>query len=320
MQFGRPTIKLCALPFLALACLAGQEPASVPTIELRVTVYSKGDGAPANLRREDLRLLEDNKPQELLAIRQENDPPLFLAILFDTSGSQNDIFKYEQQAAYELVDQFLRAGIDQASVVTINTKPQLKQPLTDSKDILKESIKRLAPESAIVFLPGPFPPPTRSGASSPPGGTSLYDSVWFACEEILSKTPESSRRAILVLSDGVDTTSKKKRGEVSDRAIRSRVAIYSIGIGDPGFGGVSSQTLSGLAESTGGRAFYPKPNELQRTVEQLVREFRISFLVSYKSNNLSPVTSGRKLKIEISNPDLRKQKLELAYQRKYFAQ
>src|SRR5262245_19628702 len=291
MPFGRPKIRHFVLPFLALACLAGQEPTGGRTIELRVTVNRKGDGAPVILKREDLCLFEDDKPQELLDIRQENDSPLSLAILFDTSGSQKYVFKYEQQAAYALVDQFIRAGIDQACVVTINTKPQLKQPLTDSKDILKEAVRRTAPEEVLVFLPGTSPPPTRSGAASPPGGTSLYDSVWFACEEIVSKTPGSARSAILLLSDGGDTTSKKKRREVSDQAIKSGVAIYSIGIGDPGLGGVYNGTLSDLAESTGGRAFFPKKvNEIPASVEQLGRELKTCFLFSFKSNNLKPVT------------------------------
>jgi Ca-activated chloride channel homolog len=283
-------------------------------IELRVAAVKKSDGSPVALKREDLRLLEDNKPQELLAIRQENDPPLSLAILFDTSSSQKFVFKYVQQAAYAFVDQFSRAGIDRACVVTINTKPQLKQSLTDSKDILKEAIYRLTPEEPPI-ISAKQPPPDA------PGGTSLYDSVWFACEEALSKTPEGVRRAVLLFTDGYDTTSKKKYREVSDQAIKSGVAIYSIGIGDPSLGGVDTRTLSDLAESTGGRAFFPKkaPN-IPESVEQLGQELKAGFLVSFKSNNPTPSTTGRKLKIEITNPELRKQKLELAYQRKHFVQ
>jgi Ca-activated chloride channel homolog len=315
VHFSRATIGSYALPFLALACLAGQEPTSGKMIELRVTAVKKSDGSPVVLKREDLRLLEDNKPQELAAIRQENDPPLFLAILFDTSGSQKYVFKYVQEAAYAFVDQFSRAGIDQACVVTINTQPQLKQSLTDSKAILKEAIYRLTPEEPPIISAKQPPPP---GA---PGGTSIYDSVWFACEEILSKTPEGVRRAVLLLTDGYDTTSKKKNHEVSDRAIKSGVAIYSIGVGDPNYYGVDTRTLSNLAESTGGRAFFPKKApDIPGSVEQLGKELKACFIVSFRSNNPTPSTSGRKLKIEITSPDLRNQKVDLAYQRKHFAQ
>jgi VWFA-related protein len=315
MHFSRATIRLYALPFLALSCLAGQEPTSGKIIELRITAVKKNDGSPVVLKREDLRLLEDNKPQELLAIRQENAPPLSLAILFDTSSSQKSVFKYVQLAAYAFVDQFSRAGIDQACVVTINTKPQLIQSLTDSKDMLKEAIYRLKPEEPPIISAKQPPPPDA------PGGTSLFDSVWFACEEILSKTPESARRAILLLTDGYDTTSKKKYRDVSDQAIKSGVAIYSIGVGDPEWGGVYPKTLSDLAESTGGRAFFPKKiTDISESAEQLGQEFKACFLVSFRSNNPKSSASGRKLKIEITNPELRKQKLELAYQRKHFAQ
>ncbi|HKQ72804.1 MAG TPA: VWA domain-containing protein [Blastocatellia bacterium] len=314
MQFGRPTIRLCVLPFLALACLAGQEPPSGKMIELRVTVNRKGDGSPVILKREDLRLLEDNKPQELLDIRQLDDMPLSLAILFDTSASQKFVFKYEQQAANALIDQIIRAGIDQACVVTITAEPQLKQSLTGDKDLLKEAVYRLTPDESPITS-SKKPPPDA------PGGTSIYDSVWFSCEEILSKTPENARKAILLISDGMDTTSKKKRREVSDQAIRSGVAIYAIGIGDPSMGGVSNGTLSGLAQDTGGRAFYPKKlNETSELIEQLGRELKTCFLVGFRSNSLNPTTSGRNLKTEIANPELRKQKIELAYQRKHFAQ
>jgi len=76
-----------------------------------------------------------------------------------------------------------------------------------------------------------------------------------------------------------------------------------------------------LAESTGGRAFFPKKApDIPESVEQLGKELKASFLVSFRSNNPTPSTSGRKLKIEITNPDLQKQKLEVAYQRKHFAQ
>jgi len=298
-----------------LACLAGQEPTGGKMIELRVTAVKKSDGSTVVLKREDLRLLEDNKPQELLATRQENDPLLSLAILFDTSTSQKLVFKYIQQAAYAFIDQFSRAGIDQACVVTINTKPQLKQSLTDSKDILKDAIFRLTPEEPPIISAKQPPPPDY------PGGTSLYDSVWFACEEILSKTPEGVRRAVLLLTDGYDTTSKKKYREVADQAIKSGVAIYCIGVGDPNLYGVDTRALSNLAESTGGRAFFPKKApDIPESVKQLGQEFKASFLVSFRSNNPTTSTSGRKLNIEITNPDLRKQKVELAYQRKHFAQ
>jgi VWFA-related protein len=260
-------------------------------IELRVTAVKKGDGSPVVLKREDLRLLEDNKPQELLAIRQENDPPLSIAILFDTSSSQKFVFDYLKQAAHSFVDRLSRAGIDQACVVTINTKPQLKQSLTTNKDILKEAIFRLAPEEPPIISAKQPPGPDY------PGGTSLYDSVWFACEEILSKTPEGARRAVLLLTDGYDTTSKKKYREVSDQAIKSGVAIYSIGVGDPSLGGVDTGKLSDFAESTGGRAFFPKKApDILVSVERLGQELKAGFLVSFKSNNSTPSTSGRKLK------------------------
>lgn len=315
MHFSRATIGSYVLPFFALACLAGQEPTSGKMIELRITAVKKSDGYPVVLKLEDLRLLEDNKPQELLAIRQENAPSLSLAILFDTSGSQKFVFKYLQQAAYAFVDQFSRAGIDQACVMTINTKPQLKQSLTDSKGMLKEAIYRLTPGEPLIISAKQPPPPDA------PGGTSLYDSVWFACEEILSKTPDGVRRAVLLLTDGYDTTSKKKHREVSDQAIKSGVARYSIGIGDEGLAGIDTRTLSNLAESTGGRAFIPKKvTDIPESVEQLGQELKAGFLVSFRSNNPTHSTSGRKLKIEIMNLDLRKQKVELAYQRKHFAQ
>jgi hypothetical protein len=125
----------------------------------------------------------------------------------------------------------------------------------------------------------------------------------------------------LLLTDGYDTTSKKKNHEVSDRAIKSGVAIYSIGVGDPNYYGVDTRTLSNLAESTGGRAFFPKKApDIPGSVEQLGKELKACFIVSFRSNNPTPSTSGRKLKIEITSPDLRNQKVDLAYQRKHFAQ
>ncbi len=164
-------------------------------------------------------------------------------------------------------------------------------------------------------------PPIFDPDQSRIGSTAIWDAVWVTAEDLLSETPDKSRRTIILLTDGVDTNSRLKRTEAIERAIRADTVVYSVGIGDKiNFEGVEKDTLRKISERTGGRAFFPKnETDLRAAFAQVEQQLRSQYLVAYSPTNKKKDGSYRQVKIEILNADLRKQKLQLTYRQSYFA-
>jgi VWFA-related protein len=193
----------------------------------------------------------------------------------------------------------------------------VEQELTDNAPKLKRAIGRLK-----VELPANNPEceAVTSPQKDPLCWTSIWDSVWASSNELLARVPEGSRRAIILLSDGDDTASTIKRQEAIDSALRNNVAIYSIGIGDPEFYKIEKDSLEKLSTRTGGRAFFPRAEgELQRVFNQIQEELRSQYVVAYSPKNKARDGGRRQIKLEIVNPELRKQKLQLIYRQSYYA-
>jgi len=141
-------------------------------------------------------------------------------------------------------------------------------------------------------------------------------------EQLLAKAPEGTRRAIVLLSDGDDTSSSVKKQDVIDFAVKSDVVIYSIGIRDAGFpeGKLDAGALRKISDHTGGRAFFPaQPAELHAAFAQIDQELRSQYLIAYSPTNKTRDGSYRRVKIEVVNPDLRKNKPQLLYRQGYYA-
>jgi Ca-activated chloride channel family protein len=146
--------------------------------------------------------------------------------------------------------------------------------------------------------------------------------MWMTIEDLLSKAPEGTRRAIVLLSDGDDTSSTIKKQDVIDFAVKSDVAIYSIGFRDRDFseGKLDSGALRKVSDRTGGRAFFPTgPGELQSSFAQIDQELRSQYLIGYSPTNKNRDGSYRRIRLEIVNPDLRKDKPLLLYRQGYYA-
>jgi VWFA-related protein len=144
--------------------------------------------------------------------------------------------------------------------------------------------------------------------------------VWVTASDVLSETSDKTRRAIILLTDGVDTSSRLQRAEAIDRALKSDVVVYTIGIGDSDFDGVEKDTLHKLSERTGGRAFFPKDEaDLRSAFAQIQDELRSQYLIAYPPSNKAKDGTFRKVQIEVTNPELRKQNLRLTYRQGYFA-
>ena len=269
------------------------------------------------LQASDLRVLENQTPQEISLFERETNRPLTLVILVDTSKSQERTLPDEKKAAKAFLSSVMRPEIDKVAIVSFTGEPNVQQELTDSLPKLNRAIDKLK-----VELPpnNPECDDVTTPQEDPLCWTSIWDSVWASTNEVLAKAPERSRRAIVLLSDGDDTASTIKRQESIDSALRNSVAVYSIGIGDPQFYKIEKDSLEKLSNRTGGRAFFPRSElELQRAFTQIQEELRSQYVVAYSPRNKARDGGRREVKLEIVNPDLRKQKLQLMYRQNYYA-
>ena len=272
------------------------------------------------LRPEDVRVLEDGVEQQVSLFEREADAPVSLALLVDTSASQEKVLKEEQDAASAFVRAVLRPGKDSASVLSFTGITRLDQPLTKDTDRLLGAILRLKVEYTADN------PVCRDENASDEDAlrcrTGVWDSVVLSIREVLSKTPERTRRAIVLLSDGDDTSSKVRIYQAVEYAVRNDTVVYSIGIRDKHFreGELRRDFLRDISEQTGGRAFFPKdPEDLPAAFAQIQDELRSQYLISYTPTNRSKDGSLRNVQVEIANPALRKDKLRLVYRPGYYA-
>ena len=288
------------------------------------TAADKNKRFITDLKAEDIRVLEDGEAQEIFTFQQNIDLPLSLAILIDTSASEERTLPDEKEAARAFLDNVLRASKDEAAVLSFTGETTLEQGFSGNIERLRRAIDRVEfiPPSGYVgggvVVNGT--PPISGTNQSLAGSTAIWDAVWATSEELLSTSAEHTRRAIILLTDGVDTSSRLKMHEAIDRAQKADALIYAIGIGDRYSFNVNEGDLRKIAEKTGGRAYFPKhERDLRDAFAQIQRDLREQYLVAYSPRNKARDGSYRRIQIEIVNPALKQRDLKLNYRAGYFA-
>lgn len=276
------------------------------------------------LRKEDIRILEDGQPQEIFTFQTQTDLPVSLAILIDTSRSQERTLPDEKAAARAFVNTVLRQGKDEAAVVSFTGESTLEQGLTGNVASLRQAIDRIEFVPPSGYIGGGIvvgTPPISGSNQSLAFSTALWDAIWITADEVLSTAAEKTRRAIIVVTDGVDSSSQKKMSEAIDRAVKADALVFAIGIGDSyKYRGVDEGSLRKVAERTGGRAYFPRDEaDLRAAFVQIQKELREQYLIAYAPTNTKRDGSFRRIQIDIVNPELRDQKLRLNYRQGYFA-
>ncbi len=276
------------------------------------------------VKREDIRVLEDGKPQEVFTFQQNTDLPLSLAILIDTSGSEERTLPDEKAAARAFIESVLRPNKDEAAVVSFTGEVTLEQGFTGNIERIRRAIERIefVPPSGYIgggVVVGTTPPISDTNQILA-ASTAIWDAVWATSNELLAESAENTRRAIILLTDGEDTISQVKMHEAITQAQRADAFIYAIGIGDMYRGGVDEGALRKITEQTGGRAYFPRSErELREAFAQIQRDLREQYLVAYSPSNKARDGSYRKVEIELINPELLKQNLKLNYRPGYFS-
>jgi VWFA-related protein len=166
----------------------------------------------------------------------------------------------------------------------------------------------------------PGTPPASGDNQRTAASTALWDAVWITADEVLGPAPEKTRRAIILLTDGDDTYSRKKLDEAVQAALKAEAIIYSIGIGDNYQYRVNEGALKKISENTGGRAYFPKDEaELRQAFKQIQEEMRSQYLIAYEPSNQVLDGSYRKIEIQIVDPAMRNDKVRITHRQGYFA-
>jgi Ca-activated chloride channel family protein len=278
----------------------------------------------SKLKREDIRVLEDGVPQEIFTFQQNVDLPLSLAILIDTSGSEERTLPEEKAAARSFLEAVVRPNKDEAAIVSFTGEVTLEQGLTGNIGRLRRAIDQVEFVPPSGYIGGGVvvggTPPISGTQQALAGSTAIWDAIWATSNELLSDAAEHTRRAIILLTDGDDTISQVHMQDAINRALKADALIYAIGIGDRYQFGINEGALKKITEGTGGRAYFPRnERELRESFVQIQNDLREQYLVAYSSTNKTRDGSYRRVAIEIVNPETRKENLRLNYRPGYFA-
>ncbi len=307
-----------ALPLLLLLPLgawAQDEPVikmDVNLVNVLCSVRNKSGGLVGNLEKKDFQVFEDGKEQEIKYFTRETDLPLTIGLLVDTSESQERLLDIERRAAYQFFSKVLRKK-DLAFLLQFGAEAELLQDDTSSPRLLQEGLNQLHMSVPSVGLhPGPVP--TQQSLA----GTILFDAVYLAADEKL-KT-EVGRKAMVLITDGVDTGSRTSKDKAIEAAQKADAIIYSIDYQDPsayGFGGFGRISIGGgqgeadlrrMSSETGGHVFkVDRKNSLDDIFNQLQDEMRSQYSIGYTPTNSAKDGSFRKLEIRTSSKDFKVQ-------------
>ena len=296
----------------ALVTLAQDEPIRVDVnlVSVLASVRGKSGALISNLMQSDFKIFEDGKEQQIKNFTRETDLPLTLGLLVDTSGSQERLIDTEKRAASQFFSKVLRPK-DQAFLMQFGSEAELLQDLTNSSRILQKGLDQLRLSAAVGGLhPGPVPTMQNQA------GTILYDAVYLAANEKLKR--EVGRKAIILITDGVDQGSKTSRDKSIEAAQKADAIIYSIfyqdrsayggGFGTVNFGGGGEGELRRMSSETGGQVFkVDRGHSLDDIFREIQDEMRSQYAITYQPPNPKRDGSYHKIDIKLTNKDYKPQ-------------
>ncbi len=290
-------VSAAAAVALRIAAAQAPQPPQVPfragvdVVSLNVTVTDGTARYITDLTQDDFNVFEDGVKQDVTFFSRTN-LPIALALLIDTSASMESKLPTAQEAAVGFAKR-LRAQ-DLAEVIDFDSRVVVLASFTNGVSDLEQAIRK-----------------TSAG-----GSTSLYNAVYIALKDlkkVVAKNSEEIRRqALVVLSDGEDTSSLLPFEEVLDLAKRSETAIYAIGLRSPDGPGTATKgfkeaefVLRQFAQETGGRSFFPNQlSDLANVYGQISDELSSQYTVGYTSRNPRRDGSWRRVIVRVNRPNL----------------
>jgi VWFA-related protein len=278
---------------LYASSLAGQQPTfstNVKVVSVLATVHDKKGFLVRGLTKDDFTLFEDGRPQNIRYFSQDSDLPLTIGLLVDTSLSQRTVLDLERDVSFHFLERVLREDKDQAFIVQFDQAIFVRQEPTSSRKDLQATLQILEAPDADVG----------------PSGTLLYDGVHLASNQKMLK--QNGRKALIILSDGVDIGSHTTLTDAIAAAQRADALIYSILFSDETAYGVPSRghgiapegraTLERLSNETGGGFFQvSKKQTIEHIFDSIQQELRTQYSFGYISDQ--PVVTPRFRKIHL---------------------
>jgi VWFA-related protein len=333
---------LCLLP--RIGPFGAQAPANStasqqqPTVSVQVnvvnvlaTVRNKHGETVRNLTKDDFTLQDDGRPQSITYFSRDTDLPLTLGLLVDTSLSQRRVLDQERDASHTFLNQVLRVDKDKAFVIHFDHEVELLQDLTSSSQKLNAALELLQTGDRSAQDNGDStgdPSGSHRHEGHWGGGTLLYDAIYLASNEEMKNLP--GRKAVIVLSDGVDRGSKETEAGAIEAAQRADTLVYSIlfkdeqdynygGFGGPGMGRHGGRyprypqeagpdgkkVLERIARQTGGRLFeISKKQPIDQIYDQIEDELRSQYSLGFTPDASGSAPGYHKLLVTARGKDL----------------
>jgi VWFA-related protein len=283
----RSFLSLAAAPALA------QDPiftTDVKVVSILATVRNKQGSLIHDLGKEDFTILENGRPQAIKYFSRDTDLPLTIGLMVDTSTSQIKVVEGERGASFRFIDHILRENKDKIFILQFDMAVMMKQGLTDSRPKLEE---------ALSLVDIPTDKQLRAGGWAP--GTILYDAVVQAANETMKK--QQGRKAMILLTDGVDTGSDHSLSDAIEAAQRADSLIYSIYFSAEGPTG--RPVLKRMSQETGGGFFeMSKKQSFEQIFDQIQTELRGQFNIGYVSDTPVRISEFRKLQVTVNQKGL----------------
>src|SRR5688572_416443 len=288
----RPLLLLFVATLAAPLVIRAQQPAfrwAIDVVSMNVTVTDATNKYITDLTEKDFEIFEDGVKQDLTLFNRTN-LPVALSLLIDTSSSMEDRMLTAQEAAIGFVRKL--RPTDLGEVIGFDSRAEVLQKFTSSTAELEQAIRK-----------------TVAG-----GSTSLNNAIYISLKGLkripIRQEDEIRRQAIVLLSDGEDTSSLVTFEDVLDLARRSETAIYAIGLMEDSTGGQSkgfreaTYALRQLTNDTGGRAFFPSDVKSLATVYgQIYDELSSQYTIGYTSKNPRRDGAWRRLVVRVARPN-----------------
>jgi VWFA-related protein len=297
------TIRHFIFAFLVAALFAQAQDDAIFSTDVKVvnifsTVSNKRGEIIRDLNKDDFVLTENSRPQDIRYFSRESDLPLTLGLLVDTSMSQQRVIDAERGASMRFLDRVLRETKDQVFILQFDFAVRMRQELTSSRRALEEAL-------AFVDTPGRKELSYQGG-----GGTLLYDAVLKASKDIMQN--QRGRKAVIVLSDGVDTGSDVSMVAAIEAAQRTGTLVYSILFADSraygfsfGAGSSGRNALMRIARETGGSFFeVSKKLGIEQIFDLIQEELRSQYSLGYVSDQPVRISEFRKVLLTTRQRDL----------------
>ena len=262
---------------------------SVKVVDLLAVVRSKKGEIISNLSKDDFSILENGRPQTIRYFSKETDLPLTIGLMVDTSLSQLKVLDAERTATFHFLDNVLREDKDQVFLMQFDMAVMMRQSLTASRSKLEEKL-------SVVDAPTRAELMQQTG-----GGTLLYDAVVQASKTMMD---QRNRKALILMTDGVDTGSDLTLANAIDAAQRADTLVYSILFSDPGAYGFGfgepdgRKVLQHLSKETGGGFFeVSKRQGIEQIFSLIEQELRSQYSLGFVSDQAVRVSEFRSLQL-----------------------